>query len=76
MAGAGGVNRLQLGSLREGEPARTRSHISSRTHKGLETMPVHEVRCFTAEQKYVLARGASRELLLQEYVPGPGSCRV
>ena len=29
-------------------------------------MPVDEVRCFLAEQKYVVARGLDRELLLQE----------
>ena len=66
LAGAGRINRLQLASLREGASASSRSYISSRSHKGLETMPVDEVRCFLAEQKYVVARGAARELLLQE----------
>lgn len=66
LAGAGRVNRLQLASLRELEPAGSRSHVSSRSHKGLETMPAEEVRCFVAEQKYVVACGADRELLLQQ----------
>ncbi len=66
LSAAGRVNRLQLASLREGQLESSRSHICSQTHRGLETMPIEEVRCFTAEQKYVLARGAEKELLLQE----------
>ncbi|MCZ6831368.1 MAG: LytTR family DNA-binding domain-containing protein, partial [Gammaproteobacteria bacterium] len=28
-------------------------HISSETHRGMEMVPVSDVRCFIAEQKYV-----------------------
>ncbi len=62
---AGRVNRLQLASLRGGEPSGRRV-ISSQTHKGLESMPVAEVRCFIAEQKYVTAVSPAGELLLPE----------
>ncbi len=66
LAGAGRVNRLQLASLRGGEGGIARSHVSSHSHRGLETMPVAEVRSFIAEQKYVVARGPERELLLPD----------
>ena len=66
LGAAGRVNRMQLASLREGQLESSRSHVCSQTHRGLETMPVEEVRCFLAVQKYVSARGPERELLLQE----------
>jgi two-component system response regulator AlgR len=66
LGAAGRVNRLQLASLRQGQLDSPRSHVCSQTHRGLETMPVEDVRCFMAEQKYVVARSAERELLLQE----------
>ena len=66
LGAAGRVNCVQLASLREGQLESSRSHVCSQTHRGLETMPVEDVRCFMAEQKYVVARAADRELLLQE----------
>lgn len=66
LAAAGRVNRMQLASLREGQPDSSRSHVCSQTHRGLETMPIDDVRIFMAEQKYVVARGIDREMLLQE----------
>ncbi len=66
LSAAGRVNRLQLASLRDGQLQTSRSHVCSQTHRGLETMPMEDVRCFMAEQKYVLARGPGKELLLQE----------
>lgn len=64
LTGAARINRLQLAALRgEGQG---RSRISSQTHRGLETMPVSEVRCFLAEQKYVTACGPDRELLIPD----------
>ena len=61
---AGRVNRLQAASLREDEGAR--SHVSSHTHRGFETMPVADIRCFIAQQKYVVACAPERELLIPE----------
>ena len=66
LSAAGRVNRLQLTSLRDENSGSSRSNICSQTHRGLETMPIDEVRCFMAEQKYVVARGPGREMLLQE----------
>lgn len=70
LAGARRVNRLQLASLRsatgEEAPPPGRERVSSQTHRGLETMPVDDIRCFLAEQKYVTACGPGRELLLPD----------
>ena len=64
LAGAARVNRLQLAALRGDDKGR--SQVSSQTHKGLETMPVSEIRCFVAEQKYVTAVSPEQELLLPD----------
>jgi two-component system response regulator AlgR len=64
LAGATRVNRMQLAALRGGGQGRNR--VSSQTHRGLETMPVAEIRCFLAEQKYVAACGPDRELLIPD----------
>lgn len=72
LAAAGRVNRVQLASLREQAPggealaAQGRSRVSSQTHRGLETMPVDEIRCFVAEQKYVTACSPEGELLIPD----------
>ena len=65
LATAGRVNRVQLAALSDGEPA-GRSQVSSQGHRGLETLPVADVRCFIAEQKYVTAVAPGRELLIQD----------
>lgn len=62
---AGRVNRAQVAALRE-EPAGGRRQVSSQGHRGLETLPVAEIRCLVAEQKYVTAYAADRELLLPD----------
>ena len=60
---AGRVNRVQLATLRGGGG---RSHVSSQTHRGLETLAVADIRCFIAEQKYVTALAPGHELLLPD----------
>jgi two-component system, LytTR family, response regulator AlgR len=64
LSGAARVNRLQLAALRGDDGGR--SQVSSQTHRGLETMPIAEVRCFVAEQKYVTAHSPGRELLIPD----------
>jgi two-component system response regulator AlgR len=61
---AGRVNRMQLASLNASDRART--HISSETHRGLELVPVSEVRCFIAEQKYVSVCHPDGKLLIPD----------
>jgi two-component system response regulator AlgR len=43
-----------------------RQHISARTHKGLELIPLSEVRYFLADQKYVTVRFGGGEVLIDE----------
>ena len=62
---AGRVNRLQLAALKR-DPGDGRDNVSSQTHRGVETMPVEQVRCFMAEQKYVTAIGPEGELMLTD----------
>lgn len=67
LQGAGRVNRMQLATLRGGEPeVRERRQVSAHTHRGLETMPLEDIRCFLAEQKYVTACSPGRNLVLQD----------
>ena len=63
LASAGRVNRVQLATLREDEG---RTQVSSQGHRGVETLPVADIRCFTAGQKYVTAHAPQRELLLPD----------
>jgi two-component system response regulator AlgR len=59
------VNRAQLAALgRAGTAART--HISARTHRGIELVPVEDVRCFRADQKYVVVSHTGGELLVED----------
>lgn len=62
---AGRVNRVQVAALR-GDDGEGRRQVSSQGHRGLETMPVDEIRCFIAGQKYVTASAPDRELLLPD----------
>lgn len=41
-------------------------YISARTHKGVEVVPLDEVRCFVAEHKYVTAYFPEGDLLLDD----------
>lgn len=63
------LNRVQLAEIGKetGEPGpRRRRHISARTHRGLELVPVDEVRYFQADQKYVTVRHGDGEVLVDE----------
>jgi two-component system response regulator AlgR len=76
LAAAGRVNRLQLAALDAGGVAEAaagydgatapRRHLVSHTHKGMETMPVADIRCLLAEQKYVLARSPGGSILIPD----------
>ena len=61
------LNRLQLATLgKAGEPGLARSHISARTRKGVELVPIEDVLYFMADHKYVTLRHTGGELLLDE----------
>ncbi len=59
------LNRVQLATLREQEAGR-RSHIAARTHKGLELIPLENVRYFQADQKYVTVRFTEGEVIVDD----------
>jgi two-component system response regulator AlgR len=59
------INRAQLAALgRLGEPQRT--HVSARTHRGIELVPIDDVLCFQAEHKYVVVRHTGGEVLVED----------
>lgn len=64
------VNQLQMESLRMQpaieERSSHRSHITARTHRGIELIPIEEVRYFLADHKYVTVRHEHGEVLIDE----------
>ncbi|MEL7044183.1 MAG: LytTR family DNA-binding domain-containing protein [Pseudomonadota bacterium] len=58
------VNRAQLAAL--GVAAGGRTMITSAGHRGVDALPVADVRCLLAEDKYVRACAPQGELLLSE----------
>lgn len=59
------VNKAQLAALTQADDSR-RSHISARTRRGIELVPVDEVRYFQADQKYVTVRHPGGEVIIDE----------
>lgn len=59
------VNKAQLAALSQSESSR-RTHISARTRRGIELIPVDDVRYFQADQKYVTVRHSGGELIVDE----------
>jgi two-component system response regulator AlgR len=59
------ANKAQLAALMEQDGDR-RSHISARTRRGIELIPIEDVRFFQADQKYVTVRHGDGELLIDE----------
>ncbi|MEH6585084.1 MAG: LytTR family DNA-binding domain-containing protein [Halioglobus sp.] len=65
--GAARINRLQLANLQSAaSDSGPRSSVTSHTHRGFESLPVDQVRCFSAEQKYVTALAPAGDLLLPD----------
>lgn len=63
------LNKSQIRGLNRAareEGSRRRSHISAKTHKGIELVPVEDIRYFRADQKYVSVRHSKGELLIDE----------
>ncbi len=49
----------------DGQPGQRR-HISARTHRGIELVPVDEIRYFLADQKYVTVKHPGGEVLIDD----------
>ena len=65
------LNRVQLAALGQelgdaGQHDTRRRHISARTHRGIELVPVDDIRYFMADQKYVTVRYGEGEVLIDE----------
>ena len=65
------VNQLQLENMRQQPVAADqsmtcRSHITARTHRGIELIPIDEIRYFLADHKYVTVRHEHGEVLIDE----------
>jgi len=65
IASATRPNRAQLAALSVEEGSK-RTHISARTRRGLELVPIDEVCFFQADQKYVTVRHPGGELLIDD----------
>ncbi|MDP2226885.1 MAG: LytTR family DNA-binding domain-containing protein [Moraxellaceae bacterium] len=68
LARATRVNRAQLEAVKGGDEGGNsgRSHITAKTHRGIELIPVDDVRYFLADQKYVTVRHGKGEVLIDE----------
>jgi len=62
---SGRLNRAQVAALNQADDGR-RSHISARTHKGIELISIDDVRYFQADQKYVTVRSSAGEVIVDE----------
>lgn len=61
------LNRLQLDKLRDIQQApEGRQHISAKTRRGVELIPLTDVRFFLADQKYVTVHHANGETLIDD----------
>lgn len=60
------VNKLQRAVLSEKKDATRRQHISAKTRKGIELIPIDDVYCFIAEQKYVTVVHRNGETLIDD----------
>jgi two-component system response regulator AlgR len=64
----GRVNKGQVLSIggEEAEPHHARTHISAKTRRGIELIPLTEIRFFQADHKYVTVRHESGEVLIDD----------
>jgi len=66
LAAAGQLNRVQLTRLAAGPPVEARRHIAARVRDKLHVVPVENITCFIADQKYVTVCHTDGELLIDE----------
>jgi two-component system response regulator AlgR len=65
MASGQRLNKAQLLALSQPAGSR-RTHISARTRRGIELVPIEDVRYFQADQKYVTVLHIGGELIIDE----------
>jgi two-component system response regulator AlgR len=59
-------SRAQLASIKGVEPGQRRSHVSARVRDQIRLIPIDEVVCFVADQKYTTVRHLGGEDLIEE----------
>lgn len=59
------VNRVQIRALGQVDESR-RTHLSTRTHRGLELIAVDDIRFLQADSKYVTVRHGGGEVLVDD----------
>lgn len=60
------VNKLQRASIKQHPLENKRQHISAKTRKGIELIPIDSVSCLVADQKYVTVIHQNGETLIDE----------
>ncbi len=60
------LNKLQLEALDTEEASKQREHIASKGHRGVELIPLDDIRYFMADQKYVLVVSTHGKVLIDE----------
>ena len=66
LSAAGQLNRVQLTRLAAEPPVTARRHIAARVRDKLHVVPVENISCFIADQKYVTVSHTGGELLIDE----------
>lgn len=69
LAKASKVNRVQMEAIMgrdESPKSRSRTHISAKTRRGIELIPLSEVKFFQADHKYVTVRHEGGEVLIDD----------
>ena len=68
LAKAALISRSRLGQLQEASPGgKARTHLSAVSQGRIQLIPVHEIRCFKADQKYVTVYwGRNRETVIDD----------
>jgi two-component system response regulator AlgR len=66
LSGAGQLNRVQLTRLASARVAPARRHLCAKLRDRLLVVPVEDVLCFIADQKYVTVCHAGGEVLIDE----------
>ena len=62
----GRVNRVQHMAIAGDCKPRARTHISAKTRRGIELIPLNEIRFFQADHKYVTVRHDKGEVLIDD----------
>ncbi|ACR14582.1 LytR/AlgR family response regulator transcription factor [Teredinibacter turnerae] len=60
------LNKVQRNAVSNTAPDGQRQHITAKTRKGMELIPIASIQCFIADQKYVTVRHSAGETLIDD----------